>query len=211
MPKFLTPIAMAAAAMVQDNAAGRAVREWRLQHERAIVNEFFALLAIPNIARDRENIQRNAEAIAAMLDKRGVASRLVSVPGSNPVVYGEIRIPGATRTLVFHAHYDGQPLDPKEWASPPFDPALRDEPLQDGGKTIPLPAPGQPFDPEWRIYVRGSGDDKALIVATMTGLDAIRAAGLKTRSNIQFAFEGEEEAGWANLKEILTANKELSE
>jgi acetylornithine deacetylase/succinyl-diaminopimelate desuccinylase-like protein len=209
MRKFLILIATAALAMAQDNPAGRAAREWRQAHERAIVEEFFALLAIPNIAHDRDNIQRNAEAIAAMLEKRGVAAKLVSVPGSNPVVFGEIRTPGATRTLVFYAHYDGQPLDPKEWASPPFEPVLRDKPVQDGGKAIPLPAAGQPFDPESRLYARGSGDDKAPIVAMMTALDAIRAVGLKMRSNIKFAFEGEEEAGSANLEKILTANKEL--
>ena len=209
MRKFLILIATAALAMAQDNPAGRAAREWRQAHERAIVEEFFALLAIPNIAHDRDNIQRNAEAIAAMLEKRGVAAKLVSIPGSNPVVFGEIRTPGATRTLVFYAHYDGQPLDPKEWASPPFEPVLRDKPVQDGGKAIPLPAAGQPFDPESRLYARGSGDDKAPIVAMMTALDAIRAVGLKMRSNIKFAFEGEEEAGSANLEKILTANKEL--
>ena len=43
----------------------------------------------------------------------------------------------------------------------------------------------------------------------LTALDAIRAAGIKTRSNIKFAFEGEEEAGSANLEKILGANKEL--
>lgn len=210
MRRVLTLICVAAAAaMAQDNLAARAAREWRQQHERAIVDEFFALLAIPNIARDRENIQRNAETIAHMLEKRGVAAQLVSVAGSNPVVFGEIRTPGATRTLVFYAHYDGQPLDPKEWASPPFEPVLRDKPVQDGGKSIPLPAAGQPFDPEWRIYARGSGDDKAPIVAMLTALDAMRAAGIQTRSNIKFAFEGEEEAGSANLEKILTANKEL--
>jgi acetylornithine deacetylase/succinyl-diaminopimelate desuccinylase-like protein len=127
----------------------------------------------------------------------------VSVPGANPVVFGEIRTPGATRTIVFYAHYDGQPLDPKEWASPPFEPVLRDKPVQDGGKVIPLPAAGQPFDPEWRLYARGSGDDKAPIIAMLTALDAIRAAGIKMRSNIKFAFEGEEEAGSPNLEKIL--------
>jgi len=209
MKRILIPIAMAAIAMGQDNAAARAAREWRQQHERAIVDEFFALLAIPNIARDHDNIQRNAEAIAHMLEQRGVPSRLVSVAGANPVVFGEIRTPGATRTIVFYSHYDGQPLDPKEWASPPFEPVLRDKPVQDGGRVIPLPAAGQPFDPEWRLYARGSGDDKAPIAAMLTALDAIRAAGIKTRSNIKFAFEGEEEAGSPNLEKILAANKEL--
>jgi acetylornithine deacetylase/succinyl-diaminopimelate desuccinylase-like protein len=200
---------IAATALAQDNPAARAARQWRQQHERAIVDEFIALLGIPNLTRDHANIQRNAETIARMLERRGVASRLVSVPGANTVVFGEIRTPGATRTLVFYAHYDGQPLDPKEWATPPFEPVLRDKPVEDGGQVIPLPAAGQPFDPEWRLYARGSGDDKAPIAAMLTALDAIRAAGIKTRSNLKFAFEGEEEGGSPNLEKILEANREL--
>ena len=125
------------------------------------------------------------------------------------MVFGQLQTPGATRTMVFYAHYDGQPLDPKEWASPPFEPVLRDKPVQDGGKVIPLPAAGQPFDPESRIYARGAGDDKAPIAAMMAALDAMRAAGIKPRSNIKFAFEGEEEAGSANLEKMMAANKEL--
>lgn len=115
---FLLLVVFAAGLVAQTftptNPAALAARRWRAQHEHAILDEFVALLAIPNIAADRPNIQRNAEAIAAMLKKRGIAPKLVSVPGGNPVVFGEIQTPGATRTTVFYAHYDGQPLDPKE-------------------------------------------------------------------------------------------------
>ncbi len=200
---------LATLAVAQTNPASLAARKWREQHERAIVDEFVALLAIPNIAADRVNIQRNAEAIAQMMQKRGVPARLVSVAGGNPVVFGEIKTPGATRTLVFYAHYDGQPLDPKEWATPPFTPTLRDKQLESDGQVIPLPAAGTRFNPEWRLYARGSADDKAPIIAMLTAVDAIRAAGIKTKSNIKFAFEGEEEAGSVNLEKTLAANKEL--
>ncbi len=193
----------------QTNPAAQAARKWRDQHERAIMDEFISLLAIPNVATDRPNIQRNAETIARMLEKRGVPARLVSVPGGNPVVFGEIKTPGATRTLVLYAHYDGQPLDPKEWATPPFTPTLRDKTLERDGQVIALPSAGTPFNPEWRLYARGSADDKAPIIAMLTALDAIKAAGLKTKSNIKFAFEGEEEAGSVNLAKTLAANKEL--
>ena len=206
-PAFL--IALTALGQTPTNPAAQAARQWRQEHERAIMDEFVALLAIPNIAADRANIQRNAEAIAQMMEKRGIAAKLVSVPGGNPVVFGEIKTPGAMRTIVLYAHYDGQPLDPKEWATPPFTPSLRDKPLERDGQVIPLPAAGQPFDPEWRMYARGAADDKAPIIAMMTAVDAIHAAGFKTRSNIKFAFEGEEEAGSANLEKTLAANKEL--
>lgn len=191
------------------NPASQAARQWRQQHERAIMDEFVSLLAIPNIAADHANIQRNADAIAAMMEKRGIAAKLVSVPGGNPIVFGEIKTPGATRTIVLYAHYDGQPLDPKEWATPPFTPTLRDKQLERDGQVIALPAAGKPFDPEWRMYARGSADDKAPIIAMLTAVDAIRAAGIKTKSNIKFAFEGEEEAGSTNLEKTLAANKEL--
>jgi len=198
-----------AVAVAQTNAAAQAARAWRQQHERGIVDEFVSLLSIPNIARDRENIQRNAEAIAAMMTKRGFAPKLLSVPGGNPIVFGELRTPGATRTIAFYAHYDGQPLDPKEWASPPFEPTLRDKPVEDGGRVIPLPAPGRTFDPEWRLYARGAADDKAPIVALMTAIDGIRAAGIAFKANVKFAFEGEEEAGSVNLEKTLAAHKDL--
>ncbi len=207
MNRFLTVLLFASSAFAQDNPAAQAARQWRLQHERAIVDEFITLLSIPNIASDRANIQRNAELIGKMLEKRGATPRLVSIPGANPVVFGEIRTPGATRTLVFYAHYDGQPLDPKEWATPPFAPVLRDKSLEKDGRVIPLPA--SHFDPESRIYARGAGDDKNNVMTLLTALDAIRAAGLKTKSNIKFAFEGEEEASSINLGRILSANKDL--
>ena len=199
---------MPAFASAQSNPASQAARKWRLAHERAIVDEFVSLLSIPNVSRDRENIQKNADAIVRMLEKRKIPARLLSVAGSNPVVLGEIKTPGATRTIVFYAHYDGQPLDPKEWADPPFQPVLRDGPVESGGKTIALPAEGRLFNPEWRLYARSAADDKAPIIAMMTAVDAIRAAGLPIKANIKFVFEGEEEAGSANLERILATNKE---
>ena len=207
--KLVIPLLLALAVVDAQNPASQAARQWRQQHERAIMDEFISLLAIPNIAADRANIQRNAETIAAMMQKRGIAAKLVSVPGGNPVVFGEIKTPGATRTIVFYAHYDGQPLDPKEWATPPFTPTLRDKQIERDGQVIALPAGGKPFDPEWRLYGRGSADDKAPIIAMLAAVDAIHAAGLKLKSNVKFAFEGEEEAGSVNLAKTLAANKEL--
>lgn len=198
-----------ALAAAQTNAAAQAARNWRQQHERAIVDELVTLLAIPNVSSDKPNIQRNAELIAQMIQARGLAAKLVSVPGGNPVVVAELRTPGATRTIGLYAHYDGQPLDAKEWASPPFQPTLRNRPIEDGGAVIPLPAAGTPFSPESRLYARASADDKASIVAMLAALDAIRAAGIRTKANIKLAFEGEEEIGSPNLEKTIAANKEL--
>ena len=88
-------------AIAQTNPAVQAARTWRQQHERSIIDEFVTLLSIPNIAADRANIQRNAQAIVQILQQRGVASKLLTLPAANPVVFGEMKAPGATRTIVF--------------------------------------------------------------------------------------------------------------
>jgi len=205
---LLVALLVPSLAWAQTSPAAQAARHWRQQHERAIVDELVALLKVPNVSSDKPNIQRNAELVARMMAARGIAAKLVSVPGGNPVVVGEIRTPGATRTIGLYAHYDGQPLDPKEWASPPFEPMLRNKPVEDGGTALPLPSPGTPFDPESRLYARGAGDDKGPIVAMLTALDAIRSAGISMRSNVKLAFEGEEEIASPNLERTIAAHKE---
>jgi acetylornithine deacetylase/succinyl-diaminopimelate desuccinylase-like protein len=183
----LLSIAFAAFAHAQSNPAAAAAHQWRTAHQQAILAEFMDLLAIPNLASDAPNIRRNAAAVSAILEKRGVRTRLLELPGAPPVVFGEIDSPGAARTVVFYAHYDGQPLNPKEWATPPWQPVLRDG----------------------RIYARSASDDKAPIIAIATALDALKAAGIPLRSNIKFVFEGEEEAGSPHLASILAKYKDL--
>ena len=185
-----------------------AARTWRQTHEQAILGEFFTLLAIPNIATDQPNIRKNAALLKAMIDQRGMKSRLLEFPGASPVVYAELPNPDAKLTVVFYAHYDGQPLDTKEWASPPFEPVLRNGALDKDAVKVSMPATG-PVPPEWRIYARSASDDKAPIVAILTALDAMKAAGIRPAVNLKLVFEGEEEAGSTNLGKILERNKDL--
>jgi len=191
------------------NPAAVAARAWRQAHENAIVSEFVQLLSIPDVAADSAGLKQNAAAIQKMLEQRGVKTRLLEAGGSPPVVYGEIATPGATRTVVLYAHYDGQPVALREWATPPFQPTLRDGPLEACGKVISVPVQGQPFNPEWRLYGRASGDDKAPIVALVTALDALRDRKIAIKQNVKFIFEGEEEAGSPHFTQILQANKDL--
>jgi acetylornithine deacetylase/succinyl-diaminopimelate desuccinylase-like protein len=178
----------------QQNAAAIAARQWREAHEHAILVELASFLSIPNLATIPEDLRRNADAAVAMLEQRGVKTQMLQVPDAPPLVFGEIRTPGATRTLVFYAHYDGQALDPKEWTAPPFQPAL---------------PPDGAIDPEFRIHARSSSDDKGAIIAMSAALDALRHARVPLRSNVKFVFEGEEEQGSPHLEAILTRNKEL--
>ncbi len=187
----------------------RDARLWRQQNERRILEEFVGFLSVPNVTRDRANVLRNAEMLVSMMERRGIAARLVTIEGANPVVFGEIRTPGAKRTIGFYAHYDGQPVVESGWTTPPFMPTLRSAAIEHGGTVIPLPPAGTAIDAESRIYARGAGDDKSSIMAMLAAVDALRARGTKLRSNIKFAFDGEEEAGSPNLEPILAANRAL--
>ena len=94
------------------------IRQYRESHEAAILRELRELLAIPNVASDGLNIRRNADLLVTMLTRRGIQAQLLEHKGTPPAVYGELRTPGATRTVVLYAHYDGQPVDSSRWASP---------------------------------------------------------------------------------------------
>ena len=188
------------------------VRQYRKAHEQQILAEFTELLSIPNVASDRANIRRNAEAITRMMERRGLEPRLLEASGEGvpPAIYGELKVPGATRTLVLYAHYDGQPTDPRQWTgSLPWQPVLRSAPLEAGGQIVPLPVVGQPINPEWRLYARSASDDKAGVIAVLTAIDALKAAGQPPTSNIKIFFEGEEEAGSPHLADILSRHREL--
>ena len=104
-------LAFAGQAMAGPSAAEirDSVRTYRQQHEPAIVGEFAQLLAIPNHASDTANVRRNAELIAQALRDRQVDTKLLELEGAPPVVFGKLDAPGATRTVTFYAHYDGQP------------------------------------------------------------------------------------------------------
>ncbi len=197
-------LARAVAAAPRDPGASEVrtrVRAYRAAHEAAILEEFVDLLSVPNVASDTPNIEKNAERISAALGKRGIRAELLRVAGAPPVVYGELRAPGASRTLILYAHYDGQRVVPSQWAGDPWKPVLRDKPLEEGGREIPLA--GAALDPESRLYARSASDDKAPIVALLAALDALKAGGFSLPANLKFFFEGEEEAGSPHLETIL--------
>ena len=85
-------------------AADSPVRPSVQSHQPAILREFTELLSIPNVASDRANIWRNADAVRRAMDARGIRTRYLETSGAPPVVYGELTVENATRTLIFYAH-----------------------------------------------------------------------------------------------------------
>lgn len=184
-------------------AATAAARAYAAAHEPDILDALRALLALPNTASNEDNIRANADALVAMLEARGATARLLETPGAPVSVYGAIETPGATRTILMYAHFDGQPVQPDRWASPPFEPTLRAGVLEDGAAAVAWEDAPTPIDPDWRIYARSASDDKAPIVAMLAALDALRDADVPLSANVKFFFEGEEEAGSPHLADTL--------
>lgn len=188
------------------------VREYRRAHELQLLQDFIKLLSIPNVASDRENIGRNANYLLELMKEGGLKPQLLSASDENapPAVYGEWLVPNAKQTIVFYAHYDGQPTDPKQWTgSQPWVPVLRSDILERGGQILPLPQLNEKINPEWRLYARSASDDKGGVFAILKAFEALRVNKIQPSVNLKFLFEGEEEAGSIHLKDILSKNKDL--
>jgi acetylornithine deacetylase/succinyl-diaminopimelate desuccinylase-like protein len=179
-------------------------REWREAHEREVVKELSSFLTLPNVASNSVDIQRNTEALTAMLKRRGLPVRILTIEGAPSLVVADLVVPRAKRTVSFYAHYDGQPVDPAKWRHSPWIPLLVD------ANGVAVTDGGGKLDPEWRLEGRSASDDKGAIVALLSAVDALQAAHLRPNVNIRFVFEGEEEAGSPHLAAYLaTYSKEL--
>ena len=190
-----------------------AIRKYRTQHADKMIREFAAFLSIPNIARDTGNIKKNAAFIMDLMKERGIKNVQRLAPtsaGAPPAVYGEVKVPGATQTLIFYAHYDGQPVNPAQWAQglEPFKPQLYTGAIDKGGKNILFPTDGL-YNPDWRLYARSASDDKAGVFTILSAYEALTKNGLVPTSNLKFFFEGEEEAGSPHLDQILEKHQVL--
>ncbi len=178
-------------------------------HEKTILTEYTDFLALPNVASTVPDVEKNAAHIATLLEQRGfTAQQLSAGPGTPPAVYGELKVPGARRTVLFYAHYDGQPVSQSGWESDPFKPVMRTGRLADKPETVDWRTQSS-IDPEWRLYARSASDDKASIQALLSALDALKAQGRKPSVNIKVFYEGEEEQSSPHLAAIMDRYKDL--
>jgi acetylornithine deacetylase/succinyl-diaminopimelate desuccinylase-like protein len=201
-------VALGAAGVAHADDTLDAVRAHREAAAAAILASFADFLSLPNVASDLPGIERNVEFIRGQLETRGARVEVWRQDGVPPVVYGELSTPGAAATFGVYMHYDGQPVVADQWAQDPWRPTLYDAAIEDGGREIAFPAAGEAVDPQWRIYARGAGDDKAPLAAILEALDALDAAGIQRTVNLRFFFEGEEEAGSDHLEAYMRDHRD---
>lgn len=189
------------------------LHQYTRQHSPGTVAEFTSFLSLPNVAADSMGLQKTASFVMSMMTDRGIQNVQLlkaSTPGAPPAVYGEVKVNGAAQTLIFYAHYDGQPVNATQWSAGlvPFKPQLYSDGIDKGGVAIPFAATGT-YQDNQRIYARSASDDKAGVMAILNAYEALIKNGLKPGCNLKFFFEGEEEAGSPHLNEILEKNTAL--
>jgi len=183
-----------------------AVRLFRSHHEVEILSELANFVALPNIATNLDDMERNAEHLTGLLESRRFDVKLLRAESGPPVVFGQRLSNDARLTVVFYAHYDGQAVVPELWSSDPFEVVVRTGRLEAGADVLPFDELKAPINPEWRLYGRSTSDDKVSIVALLTALDALDAAGIEPGINIKLLLDGEEERSSPHIPEILRSN-----
>jgi acetylornithine deacetylase/succinyl-diaminopimelate desuccinylase-like protein len=185
-----------------------AVWSYRLRHELQILQQLVSLVGLANAAANLEDMDRNANRLLKLFEERGFSTELFRAEGAPPAVFAERTTSGAEKTVVFYAHYDGQPVVPELWASDPYTVVVRKGRLEDGADEIPLTSLRAPVNPEWRLYGRSTSDDKVSIVALLAAIDALDKAEIAPSVNLKILLDGEEERGSPHMAQILQANRD---
>lgn len=200
---WLTALSIFGAAESAAAPAGDWVSAWRSTHEAQVIRTLADYSAVQSIAENPAALRTMATTLRDALAQRGFATRLLEAgAGAPPVVFAEFKTPGARRTVVFYAHYDGQPVTPSDWHSRPFEPVLRKTAAPDS-PVVDLRSLPNKIDPEWRLFGRAASDDKSSIVAFLSAWDALKASGRPPSINIKVFWEGEEERSSPHLTQYL--------
>src|SRR3954447_20630263 len=153
------------------------------------LEEYFTFLRFPSVSTDQkyaDKVRDCANWVSQKLEKIGLESKVVSTPG-HPVVWARNKHQSGRPTVLIYGHYDVQPPDPLElWASPPFEPVLKDG----------------------YVFARGSTDNKGQIFSHILGVQEAMEQEGDLPVNLHFVIEGEEEIGSGNLPKFLSDNKE---
>ncbi|NIK54818.1 dipeptidase [Kribbella shirazensis] len=140
------------------------------------------LIRIPSVSYEparAADVQRSAEATAALFGAEGFTVKIVRAGDGAPAVIAKKPAPAGKPTVLLYAHHDVQPTGPVEqWTSEPFEPTERGD----------------------RLYGRGAADDKAGIAAHLA---AVRAFGNDLPVGVTVFVEGEEEIGSPTLLQLL--------
>src|SRR6185436_19974166 len=123
---------------------------------RAIVESFADFLRLNSVSQEPNKVRATGEWLAAAMRARGLGGRVLET-GGNPAVFGERRVPGATRTVLIYCHYDTKPIPRAGWLQPnPIEPVFRRGLAEEGAPIVPWKAIADGALGEHRVYARGA-------------------------------------------------------
>ncbi len=170
-------------------------RETRL----AGLNELRNFLSIPNNARNPRDMAVNLEWLRLAFEKRGFLTKKLVTPG-NDMLLAQKPLQEGAKTVLFYAHFDGQPTEPAKWDQVnPFDPVLKVPNERNDYDPLRWSDVQSDWNPEWRIFARSASDDKSPIIMLLTAIDALEGKGLRQKYNIKVILDSEEETGSKHL------------
>lgn len=176
------------------------VRDYVNKHRSEIVRQYSEFLSLPDVKQDVPALKKVADYIQKQLETREMKVEQLPTSSGVPIVYAEKTVPNADKTILFYMHYDGEPVNPKDWhQEDPFKPVVRTESLDKKGEIV-KDLDNAEIQDNWRIYARAAADDKAPIQAIISALDA---TGSQPKHNIKLIIEGEEENGGTGVSEVL--------
>lgn len=145
------------------------------------------LVRIPSVSAPgevSEELLAAADLTEQLFAGAGVATARIELPGTAPIITGEIPAPPGAPTVLLYAHYDVVGAgDLSLWDSPPFEPTERDG----------------------AIYGRGTADTKSNV---LLHVGALRAWEGRPPVGIKLLIEGHEESGSGGLLDYAVANPE---
>jgi acetylornithine deacetylase/succinyl-diaminopimelate desuccinylase-like protein len=161
----------------------------------AITGSFIDFLRLNTVSQEPALVRVGGEWLATAMRARGLEARVLET-GGNPAVFGERRVPGARRTILFYCHYDTKPIPPAGWLQPsPLEPVLRRGLAEAGVVAQPFEAVAASDLAAHRLYARGASDDKGPIWCHLEALRLMDRVGITSAVNVKFIFDGEEEIG----------------
>jgi acetylornithine deacetylase/succinyl-diaminopimelate desuccinylase-like protein len=176
---------------------------------RSIVEGFTAFLRLNSVSQEPDKVRATGEWLAAAMQARGLHGRVLET-GGNPAVFGERRMPGATRTVLIYCHYDTKPIPPKGWLQPnPIEPVFRRGLAEAGAPPLELSGVGDDELDGLLLHARGASDDKGPIWCHLNALELMDASGLAPAVNVKFIFDGEEEIGSPFFGPFTEAHRDL--
>jgi len=152
----------------------------------ASVERLAAWVRVPSVSATGQGMPGAAGYARDLVAAAGLEAT-VEETGGWPLVLGHRPGPPGAPTVLVYGHYDVQPPDPLDaWASPPFEPRVRDG----------------------RLYGRGGADNKGQHLAQLLAMESLLAARGELPCTVKVLLDGEEEIGSPHLAGFAAANRE---